>query len=318
MITKQTDEEKKLTKVYRDKWIKIGRSTKGYDRKYIESVVESIYSKINLDKPKIYHFESPLSMIYGIQIFKNLIEKKLDLNEQNIKRELNNLTEVNYSLDFCYGSSDAHWLSFYDYFYEVFHMENLKKIENLKKMSQVNWWVPYEKYCFISRNPITLNFNEENLLHCEDGPAIEFKDGFKIYSINSVIVPEIVVLNPKKQTISEILKEFNIEVKRIRIERYGWSNFLNEIKAKPIDSAFNTNPGASNWLETLYDVQEFLNCNLLVTCDPSTGRVYFLEVDSSCENCEEAQRYLLSPDIIFNNFQDFKVPELTPYPKLRT
>ena len=57
-------------------------------------------------------------------------------------------------------------------------------------------------------------------LHNTDGPAISWTDGFSIYCINGIRVPDFVVEKPHLITPYKINHEQNAEVRRIMVERY--------------------------------------------------------------------------------------------------
>jgi hypothetical protein len=74
----------------------------------------------------------------------------------------------------------------------------------------------------------------EGQLHCETGPALFWKDGAQHWFWRGVRVPRPVVVRPDRITSSAIMKERNIEVRRVMLERYGVERFLCAIKARPI------------------------------------------------------------------------------------
>jgi hypothetical protein len=72
------------------------------------------------------------------------------------------------------------------------------------------------------------------LLHCEHGPAVAYPDGWGVWAINGVRVPQRVVECPQDLKIDEIEKEGNAEVRRIMLERFGWARFVQESGAKEV------------------------------------------------------------------------------------
>jgi hypothetical protein len=124
-------------------------------------------------------------------------------------------------------------------------------------------------------------------LHNESGPSVLWADGYSIYTIKGVAVDEQIVMRPESQTVEQIRKEKNEEVKRIRIERYGWERFIKEVKAEVMDRRTNDVDGTREALFSLPDgIRTFVGrCR-------STGRVYFLEVDPEVKTCEQAQVWL--------------------------
>ena len=68
-------------------------------------------------------------------------------------------------------------------------------------------------------------------LSCETGPAVE-SDVEPLYFWHGVMVPEHVVMCPEAITINEIRAEENAEVRRVMMERYGLSRYLEDSGAQ--------------------------------------------------------------------------------------
>ena len=119
------------------------------------------------------------------------------------------------------------------------------------------------------------------------GPAVRFRDGWSIWAIDGVEVDEQVVLHPDTQSVQQIRRERNAEVKRIRIERYGWDRYLAEVGAEAIDRRRNDIEATRETLFRTPDRERILVC----AC-PSTARVYALAVPWNVQSCERAQGWL--------------------------
>ena len=167
--------------------------------------------------------------------------------------------------------------------------------------------LPYQNVVFATRKPIEIHW-QDGLLHNESGPAVLYADGWRIYSIEGVRVDQQIVEKPETQSLEQINNEENEEKKRIRISRYGWHRYLEEMEAKPIDVA------TGQWMESLMQCGDM---KILCTYDPSTGRPYALEVDPECQTCEQAQRYLLAPEVALQGL-GIAIDEVETYPILRT
>jgi hypothetical protein len=76
--------------------------------------------------------------------------------------------------------------------------------------------------------------DDRNRLHCADGPAAVFSDGYKIFSWHGTIVPEDVILHPEEITVERIDKETNIEIRRVLMDRYGLPRYLEDSGAEQI------------------------------------------------------------------------------------
>lgn len=157
---------------------------------------------------------------------------------------------------------------------------------------------PYEEACIVCRNPIFVGWDDQNRVSATDRPAIEWADGFKIWAIEGHLADEQLIMHPETQTLEQIQKEENEEVRRIRINRYGWSKFIQDVggEVRDVQSIRNGTEGKV-WMESLMHARnENMDYTVLLTYDPSTGRPYALEVPPDTMTCEQAQRYLLAPE----------------------
>lgn len=84
--------------------------------------------------------------------------------------------------------------------------------------------------------PVVAHLNDRSQLHNQDGPALEFRDGYKIYAINGVILPPDAILAPHKLQLPEIEAQENIEVRRILIQQYGMERYLEDSGAEQVDA----------------------------------------------------------------------------------
>lgn len=135
------------------------------------------------------------------------------------------------------GAFESYIFAYYDYFHNELDIEyevmDLYKIWK-KTLGHDRMWC-FDDYCIISEKPILIKINNEKL-HCEDGPAIEYADGFSLYSLNGVRVPEkIVMLSADEITADMILKEQNVEIRREIVRKIGTSRLVEITKSEMID-----------------------------------------------------------------------------------
>ena len=71
--------------------------------------------------------------------------------------------------------------------------------------------------------------------HCATGPAIEWLDGTRAWFWHGVSVQADIVERPELITLERIDREWNSEVQRVMIERFGWDRFAAEVEAEIID-----------------------------------------------------------------------------------
>ncbi|MEA5595009.1 DUF6745 domain-containing protein [Rivularia sp. UHCC 0363] len=73
---------------------------------------------------------------------------------------------------------------FYDFCISVLKLpHNQKKWETFKNIvKHCGWIFEYKNICLVSNRPTKLSFDEQNNLHADGKPAIEYADGFKVYA----------------------------------------------------------------------------------------------------------------------------------------
>lgn len=91
-----------------------------------------------------------------------------------------------------------------------------------------------EDLAFVCEKPIQYSADEGDRLHSELGPALAFSDGMKGYFWHGVPVDARLILDPGSITIEEIESTRNIELRRVLVERFGPSRYLQECGAEEI------------------------------------------------------------------------------------
>jgi hypothetical protein len=97
------------------------------------------------------------------------------------------------------------------------------------------WAYAFKGAVIACERPLSISRDERGRLHNEAGPAMEFRDGWEIYAVHGVRVPDWIIAEPSRLTIAAIHAEKNTEIQRVMIERYGWDRYADECAAKLID-----------------------------------------------------------------------------------
>ncbi len=134
---------------------------------------------------------------------------------------------------FSWGQWDIAWISYYTFpdrfIHPMFSNEDRALLSQWERLTRSCGWIyALDGICFICDRPTEIHQNERNLLHCETGPALAFSDGYAVFAYKGVRVPAKIIENPEMITCSDVLKEKNVEVRRVMIERYGQSRFLTD------------------------------------------------------------------------------------------
>ena len=143
------------------------------------------------------------------------------------------------------------------------------------------WW--HENVLAISDRPELIRHDDQGRLHCEDGPAIVYRDGWVLHAWRGTVVPAEWIESPRSLAPSIALKWENIEQRRAACEILGWDKIIKSLKPKVINT--NPDPMIGELLEVdLPDSgkERFLR----VRC--ATGRVFALPVPPNMETALEA------------------------------
>lgn len=183
-----------------------------------------------------------------------------------------------------FGQHAASTYSVYDYYLTVLNLTCCEPMTPLMEVSkEVNWWMPTKEIVYMTEKPIRCLLDDNNLLHADGIKAIEYKDGFGVYSWHGVRLPEnygsVFSTSWKPEW---VMTETNSELRRILIREIGYEKLLTTLEAKSID-VFRE-----------YELLQMLVPNSLVaykllkmTC-PSTGKEHFLRTPPEIETAEQA------------------------------
>ena len=144
-----------------------------------------------------------------------------------------------------YGQHDAGFLGWSAYFSRVCKLPGTEKIEPLARIAANCGWVWFfSGAAIITDRPRALRRDEQNRLHCENGPAIEYRDGFSIYAWHGTRMPKEWVEGRETIDPAEILKAENVEQRAAGAAMLGWSRMVSKLKRKIIDGDPESDLGA--------------------------------------------------------------------------
>lgn len=84
-------------------------------------------------------------------------------------------------------------------------------------------------------HPAVAKFDDANRLHCEDGNALEFADGYGVACWHGTVIPLDWIKNRKTLDPKIALTETNVEKRRAAAEIIGWARVLRETPHREID-----------------------------------------------------------------------------------
>jgi len=266
MIESLTKKQRDKFPEYVERFTRIGLDTSRVSLQEAKEIVCGIYDNKGLKHPeKIFLVDSPLGAIM--------------LYAQLTKKEVKDC--VGQMSNFLWGAHEAGWVSFYAYMRDELKVQKMEIFEKFEKILKLGWCLFYEHVAIVSQKPIYIR-RENNVLHCSDGPALVYADGYKIYRYKGINMDDHVyaIEEPRSITIDKITKESNQEVKRALLEIFGYERFISESGASLIhEDTFRGSPVALYSLAV--DSVRVDGCLVVnSTAEPDgTFKKYFIQVE---------------------------------------
>ena len=173
----------------------------------------------------------------------------------------------------------------YLFFHDAGFLPRANTINELYKLcASTGSVLPLPDVCYVSDRPLILNIDDRGLPHCEDGPAIQYADGFSLHAWHGVKFPKQWATTLPRP--ADALKWPNIEQRRVACEMLGWDRILDELNVVVINK--DNNP----------EIGELVSVNipdigdekfLCVRC--GTGRNFALPVPPDMKTAHEANAW---------------------------
>jgi hypothetical protein len=161
-----------------------------------------------------------------------------------------------------------------------------------------HWWFPYKNVIVISDRHNVLHVDERGRPHNPKGPAVEYRDGWKVYAWKGILVPRDLVEKPESLTVSQIMGENNTEIRRVMVDVYGLERFVIDSDSKSLDKQ-----GEYELLRVPY-LSSGSMIALKMRC-PTTSAIYVHTVHPECTNVEQALAWKRGEDD-FRNARPYK------------
>jgi len=323
LIDRLTPEQEAMMPVYEEKWWKIATSTASLDPSKAREAVQAAYALICKKEPEIIFADGPayacqhISMHFSPyrkeltdivkQLNDTIVKLKIKIGSQMhhdlfryfkereaiIRTSISAIAEIIYNqigieIDQFYSMGTENFVSngsLLDYCISELNCQPHRPIWDIYQllMQNAGWIFPFEKTCIVCSRPSILSLDDQQRLHAEGGPAIQYADGLSVYASRGVLLPEKYgKLHPHQWRSQWILEEENAELRRILIQGIGYEKMLQELQAIALDS----------WQEyTLLRIDADVDVEpiylLKMTC-PSTGFIHALRVPPDVESAREA------------------------------
>lgn len=162
---------------------------------------------------------------------------------------------------------------------------NKLKTDFLDLYKATGWVLPYQNICFVSQPHSHIKFDTAGRLHCENGPAVSYPDGFSIYAWHGTIFPK--EWADQKPSAQKALSRVNTEQRRVACEMVGWHKILEELVSVTLDE--DKDPQIGTLLEVQMVGGEGKKKFLRVNC--GTGRDFALPVPPEMKTARQANAW---------------------------
>lgn len=236
VITELTPEQEALLPVYRDRYIAIGLCCEPAEWEKAEDAIKRAYAVVgDLEPPTKFHrVASPMA---GARLAAQIETGKENPTSSDLAGCLTSIS---------WGQHDVSWLSFYAYFYEVLGVEAAGKLQPLTDLAKAAGWCWFFKgEAVISDRPEYIKKDAQGRLHCEDGPAIRYRDGFAVYAWHGYRIPaklEWAIDRKEDVTADTIRGESNAELRRVLCEITAYKPIYDIATVLSEDKDTNGNP----------------------------------------------------------------------------
>lgn len=186
---------------------------------------------------------------------------------------------------FC--SHNAGFLAFVDYCRSVLGLkEQTEKMQGLITLAQeCGWCATYADVAIVQHRHCELHLRDGKL-HRDGGPAVKYPDGWGVYALNGVRVPEwLAVKKADKISAAKFLELKNVEVRREFIRKVGLARVAQKLGPVVIDELVEVTGGPYRLLE--FKIGDTV-ARALHMINPSIGTDHVEFVPREVETVEQA------------------------------
>ena len=274
-----TDPQRRLLESFAERLRNFPLSTEPADRGLAEQGIYRIYEQAGVEPPDtIKWFESPLAAAQYILSAQNrnlgrFIADRIPLRfaswaggqlyryvSNPIHAQVNNELEAAWAEVVPAFANKFKWLVNWSFpiepvgfdvvlslaQYEYFLNCGLPVSSDAQGISKVIWncdcWWPFLRTAILVDRPSQIHWDSSWRLHSEEGAAIQYRDGSRLFFYHGVRVPPWVVQCADQISLGAIDEERNVEVRRVMIDRYktgeelsGAARYIKDIKAEILD-----------------------------------------------------------------------------------
>ena len=132
------------------------------------------------------------------------------------------------------GNMWAGWVAYLSFFRHIAKLdlpiyEKFQHYENAAIYGSYRFM--HKRFWIVSDRPCQIHKDDQNRPHNDNGPQLQWRDGWATYYVHGVRVPPRVVEAPENITWMEVRDENNAEVRRVMLARYGEARYLRDAGA---------------------------------------------------------------------------------------
>lgn len=316
VITEFTPEMEAAIPKYVKKWIDIGINTDRLDFDRTLDIVNDVQEHL-LNRPRtpVVIFDNPVEAWIACNYAYKYKVRPNDLhNKVNEYFSGKTIPLMSFVMPHLTGSFDVSIFSFYDFFRNQLKVDlggkdpiYNKRYDIWQSTTELGLIFPLMDVAIVSQKPTTIKLNEENLAHCDGGPAIEYagrangpggKDGLKLFILNNTRVPEWLAVTPSHQIPIERYKEIqNADIQMEFVRKVGVERMLD--MGTKVDTYKNLEYKNEKWWQKsqyeLWDMQAlYPGVNYaphLKMLNQTTGVWHVHAVAPNCRTLKDALRF---------------------------
>ncbi len=156
----------------------------------------------------------------------------------------------------------------------------------IELLQSAPWFVFFEDVCFVGSYPKSTALDDQGRLSSRSGPSVVYEDGYEVYGLDGIVLPQKFVLSPESITVEEIENESNVAVRQMLMASYGLSRFLKDSNAELISKDECGELYRKNMIND-EPLMMVLVINSTMEAD-GTHRHYFLRVPPTVTTAKEA------------------------------
>ena len=203
MTNSLTKEQTLKLSQYRDEWIAIGLDTKQTDREKTEYWMKLAYKEAGLDAPKKFNWylspnEAVLAAMWskvgsevGSKVWSEVWSEVWSKVWSEVWSEVGSKVWSKVEAEICWGQHDAGFLSEYAVYLKELGLKECERLTpRMELAKECGWFIPYKDEVFISEKPCEIHLNHKGQLHNPVGPALLYKNGYCLYSIDGNVLDD--------------------------------------------------------------------------------------------------------------------------------